>query len=207
MNLASLSSTTFLVAGFALASCAPEAAIEAQASAVELQSVATQPPNSAARLPGAASFEQLVSENQAAVAARDYGKIVALSFPDSLFDHIARQSGKLSKTDHSEVKNQVQMLVKKTYEERILEIVIDPSNSIIQKTQRGRAYALVPASLLMNIDGQRVRSTNNYVAIEDDGRWFILNPSSDSTIKMMRAAYPDLAEVALSAPRMETISQ
>jgi hypothetical protein len=52
-----------------------------------------------------------------------------------------------------------------------------------------------------------MRSTNNYLALDDGGRWFLINPSNASSIQSIRAAYPDLADVALTEPNMEVITQ
>ena len=59
----------------------------------------------------------------------------------------------------------------------------------------------------MEIQATKVRSTNNYLALDDGGRWFLINPSNAGAIQAIKATYPDLADVALTEPNMEMVSQ
>jgi hypothetical protein len=190
-----------LTSGLALAACSPEAA-------KPKAPVAAPPPAATyGAVYGAAGMKEVVAEFKTAMEAKDFRAMMSLSVPPALLEQIKKQAGVPPNTNASLLRGQIETGLKQAMEQaKILDLSIDDSKSEILTTPTGRKYAMVPSFVVMEIQGKKVRSTNNYLALDDGGRWFLINPSNASSIQSIKTAYPDLVDVALTEPNMEMIS-
>jgi hypothetical protein len=157
---------------------------------------------------GAASFTEVVTDYKTAIGGKDYGRMVALVLSPAMLDQLVVQFDPGKTLSRKKVEEQVRAILKKTMAAgNLLQFAVDASKSEIQTSPTGRHYALVPASVVVEGQGARARGISNYLAVEDGGRWYLLSPSNPKTIQTIKSAYPDLADVALSVPSIEMISQ
>jgi hypothetical protein len=191
-----------LIAALALAACSPEAA-KPNASAA-----ASAPAATYGTVHGASGLKEVVAEFKTAMEAMDFRAMTSLSMPPALLEQIKKQNNIPPTTNASVLRRQIEAGLKQAADEvKFLEFSIDDSKSEFLTTPTGRKYALTPSSVIMEVQGTKMRSSNNYLALEDGGRWFLVNPSNASSIASIKAAYPDLADVALTEPNVEVVSQ
>ncbi len=62
----------------------------------------------------------------------------------------------------------------------------------------GRAYMLIPTETIIAVEGAgRVRSRNQTLALEDEGKWYLVRIEDQASVDTLRAVYPDFADVEL----------
>jgi hypothetical protein len=189
--LRSLALSAALVSGGAVAACTPETPA---APAVSTD-------------PSAAALDKMVADFTAAWDASDYAKMVELSIPQTLLDQIMLQSG-IDPTEGADpLRKEILAIMERTLAQAtIIETSINPAGADIQTSSTGRKHAFVPATVVMEVQGTRLRSVSNYLALTEGERWYLVNPSSAAAIAAIKAAFPDLADLPLSEPQIEVIS-
>ena len=157
---------------------------------------------------GAAALNKMVADFTAAWEAADYAKMVELSIPQRLLDQIMTQSG-IDPTEGADpLRKEILAIMERTLAQAsIVETSIDASGAEIKTSPTGRKHAFVPATVVMDIQGTRLRSASNYLALTEGERWYLVNPSSPDAIAAIKAAFPDLADLPLSEPKIEVIPQ
>ncbi|HOY79928.1 MAG TPA: hypothetical protein PLN33_19100 [Hyphomonadaceae bacterium] len=190
-----------LLSAVLIASCSPSTSEPQSAAASETT------PASPAQSAGPNSVDEVVSAFKTALETKDYTAMLSLSMPDAVIAQIKQDAG-LTTATTKQLRDQFAAAAAQTFQQAtLLDVTIDAANAQVQTSGTGRQYALVPSSTLMEIQGERARSTNNYLAISEKGRWYLLNPSNAQVITVIKTVFPDLAEVALTEPHMEVISQ
>jgi hypothetical protein len=156
----------------------------------------------------AAALNTMVADFTAAWQAADYAKMVELSIPQTLLDQIMKQSGIDPASGAEPLRKEILALMEQTLAQAtIIETSIDATGAKIETAASGRKWAYVPATVVMEVQGTRLRSVSNYLALTEGERWYLVNPSTAAAIAAIRAAFPDLADVALTEPKIEVLSQ
>jgi hypothetical protein len=181
--------------GIALAS----AAIAPVACSGETGGVATDPAK--------AEVDKLVADFSAAWSAQDYDKMLALSLPEPLLDEIMRQFGVDASENRDKVAGEIKALMEQALSQaKVIKAEMDAKASKIEATSTGRKYAVVPAVIELSVGDVRAKSTGSYLAFEEAGRWYLIDPSSDETIATIKKVFPDLADVKLTPSKMEIVT-
>jgi hypothetical protein len=184
-----------LALGLALAS----AAIAPVACSGETGSVATDPAK--------AEVDKLVADFSAAWTAQDYDKMLALSMPEPLLDEIMNQFGVDAAENRDKVAGEIKALMQQALSQaKVVRAEMDAKAAKIETTSTGRKYAVVPSVVEVDVSGTHAKATGSYLAFEDGGRWYLLDPSSDDTIATIKKVFPDLADVKLTPSKMEIVT-
>lgn len=70
----------------------------------------------------------------------------------------------------------------------------------------GRRYMLIPTETVIAIkDVGGMRSRNQTLAIEDQGKWYLVRIEDQGTIDMLRAVYPDFATIEFQPGTTEAV--
>ncbi len=179
----------------ALAACSPNAS-------------ETPKPMEAKVEPDVAGLTQVCADFGAAMDAKNYPAMTDLSVPQPLVEAIFKSAGAPPNYTAAQFRLQLQMIMAKTMDSvKFLEFHVECETAPILTSATGRQHALAPATVVMEIQGQTVRSSNNYLALVDGDRWYLLNPSTADAIKQIKATFPDLASLDLHEPQMDLISQ
>ena len=64
-------------------------------------------------------------------------------------------------------------------------------------TPNGTPYALIPTSTTLAIGGQTVTKTSNTLAMQDGGRWYLLDLNEPSRVSIFTQVYPEFQGVPL----------
>lgn len=129
----------------------------------------------------------------AAFEARDVPAITGF-LPQPILDHIAIEN---------DMEPAVMRRIFITQTEHLLEgvtvdnFVMDVDNLVPGRTPIGRAYALVPTSAELSLDGRQVQAESQTLFFEDDGAWFLLRLESRYQLDIVKAVYPDFASLTL----------
>ena len=70
----------------------------------------------------------------------------------------------------------------------------DIENAKAGRTETGRNYAIIPTTIVMEVNGKSVETKGKSMAFEDENKWYIINFDKDF-IFFIKGVYPDLAEV------------
>ena len=151
--------------------------------------------------------DKLVAEFSAAWTAQDYDKMLALSMPEPLLDEIMRQFGVDAAENRDKVAGEIKALMQQALSQaKVVRAEMDAKAAKIETTSTGRKYAVVPSVVEVDVSGTRAKATGSYLAVEDGGRWYLLDPSSDDTIATIKKVFPDLADVKLTPSKMEIVT-
>ena len=193
MNIASI------FRSFALGLALVSAAVAPVACSGETGSVSTDPAK--------VEVDKLVAEFSAAWTAQDYDKMLALSMPEPLLDEIMRQFGVDAAENRDKVAGEIKALMQQALSQaKVVRAEMDAKAAKIETTSTGRKYAVVPSVVEVDVSGTRAKATGSYLAFEDGGRWYLLDPSSDDTIATIKKVFPDLADVKLTPSKMEIVT-
>lgn len=175
---------------------------------------------SAAALPAACSGEapaqsaahqsvtKVVADFNAAWTAQDYPTMLSLSLPPQILDQIMVQYGVTPGDGNreqlaDEIKSMMAMALSQA---KVIETKMDAADAKVETSPTGRSYALVPSVVEIEAAGQRIRSTGQYLAFEDAGRWYLMDASGADALAALKVAFPDLADVPMAPSKMETVS-
>ncbi len=61
-----------------------------------------------------------------------------------------------------------------------------------------REYALIPTSSVMESMGQKLKTTGDTLAMQDEGEWYLLRVEEPAQIELLRSVYPDMADVEIT---------
>jgi len=151
---------------------------------------------------------ETVEKYLAAIKAKDADTTISLTFPPALFDQLAAQAGIHTESEKAEILEQLKAGTDEMLKQgAIVDLSINLADAETATSSTGRKYALLPGAAVLDIQGKRVKATNKYLAVTDSGRWYLIDPSSAGTIRSIKSAFPDLADVPLTEPTMEVISQ
>jgi hypothetical protein len=63
-----------------------------------------------------------------------------------------------------------------------------------------RIYVMIPTESVLSVAGSgKVRSVSQTLALEEDGKWYLISIADANQATMMQGAYPEFAKVALPA--------
>ena len=68
-----------------------------------------------------------------------------------------------------------------------------------------REYALVPTVMVMETAGQKLKASNDTLAMQDDGQWYLLRVEDPAQVEILQSVYPDLADVEIKPGTMEPV--
>ena len=82
---------------------------------------------------------------------------------------------------------------------------MDLSNLKLESSPTGRTYALAPTVVDMKLGDMKMRSKGVTLAMMDEGQWYLLNPSDEATIGLIKETFPDLAAVTIKPNPIEVV--
>lgn len=125
------------------------------------------------------------------------------AMPPTLLSHIATKFD----TDRSGLLREMPATIEDAMAEVEMEAFdMDLTAAETGRTSEGRAYALVPTTSTMAIDGRgRFRSGNTTLALEEDGEWYLMRVDDPGQIALLREAYPDMAGIEFEEGTMEAV--
>jgi hypothetical protein len=63
-----------------------------------------------------------------------------------------------------------------------------------------RVYVMIPTESVLTVAGSgKVKSVSQTLAIEEDGKWYLISIADANQATMIQGAYPEFANVALPA--------
>ncbi len=82
----------------------------------------------------------------------------------------------------------------------LISLLIDRDAAYLAQTGTGRAFAVIPASRVLDMNGQKFPLNFNVLAFEDDGVWFLMHISFATSglvnpLNILKKAYPDFSDV------------
>ena len=175
---------------------------------------------SAAALPAACSGEapaasaahqgvtKVVADFNAAWTAQDYATMLSLSLPPQVLDQIMVQYGVTPGDENREqmVAEIKSVMATALSQAKVIETKMDAAVAKVETSPTGRSYALVPSVVEIEAGGQRIRSTGQYLAFEEGGRWYLMDASGADALAALKAAYPDLADLKPGQSKIEMVT-
>lgn len=133
-----------------------------------------------------------------ALRDQDYDVIVSV-IPPKVLEHIATSAGATSEQLLAELpKVMKQTMTGVTFGRAdIATENLDASKSVLE----GKEYAwgFAPSTFEMTINGQNWRSVGHTLALQEDGKWYLVRTSEAEKVKILRAIYPFFASVDFPA--------
>ncbi|MBU2994739.1 hypothetical protein Q4555_04770 [Octadecabacter sp. 1_MG-2023] len=129
----------------------------------------------------------------AAFEANDMAAVIGF-MPEPIIAYIAEQGGLRPLTLRHMLVQQTQEMME-TVEVEHFNMDVDAMETAVTPT--GRAYALVPTTSTISMNGQRFETMTKTLFFEDQGNWFLLRIENASQIHILNAVYPDFASVSL----------
>lgn len=68
-----------------------------------------------------------------------------------------------------------------------------------------REYATIPTTSVMEAMDQKMKMTGDTLALKDEGNWYLVRIEDPAQLQMLAAAYPDMADVEISAGEIEMV--
>jgi len=65
----------------------------------------------------------------------------------------------------------------------------------IRTPDDARTYLLIPTMTVMEVNGQRVKSTTSTLALEDEGEWYLIRVDDANQVALIRELWPEFAAV------------
>ncbi len=134
----------------------------------------------------------------AAISAGDFAKTFD-TIPPKLLEAMAGQAGMSvddMRTAGAAAASAMMGMVKiESYE-------YDMDAAKFDKTD-AREYALIPTTSVMETMGQKMKTTGDTLAMQDDGEWYLLRIEDPSQIQMLHTVYPDMADVEIAPGKIE----
>ena len=153
-----------------------------------------------------ASIGELVTSFRAAWESKDFDQMLDVTMPPLLLGELMRLDG-IDESQRGNIRKQLVTITSQALKEaKLVELTVDVDSAKIESSSAGRRYATMPVTFVMDMNGQRLRSVGTYLALQDGGRWYLLSLSDASNINSVRAAYPDLAQIPMSPPKLEATS-
>lgn len=114
--------------------------------------------------------------------------------PPRIVTHIAAQHG----VDPVKLR---QVMIQQTREVMGSSIIqafgMDMARARYGATSNGTPYVLVPTTTTLKVGGQLSRKDAHTLAIQDNGRWYLLDLSQPSRVSMFTQVYPEFQGVPL----------
>lgn len=162
----------------------------------------------------AASAQDLTAEDRAAIAgvaaeleadvrAGDFAGTLDVIPPAMLTATLERfgvTEDELRQTLDAQMKDVLETVTFQTFS-----IAVD--DAVPAKTPGvGRRYALIPTETVVTVEGAGgMRSHNQTLAVEEQGKWYLIRIDDQGTIDMLRAVYPDFATIEFQPGTTEAL--
>ena len=82
---------------------------------------------------------------------------------------------------------------------------MDVGKADYEEAKDGTPYALVPSEVVMEIGGNKSKSSGSTLAIIDDGKWYLLNVGQKDQAAMLKSVYPAFADITFPEAKMEAV--
>ncbi len=148
-----------------------------------------------------ASLHNQIERFDAAFKASDFATITG-TIPPKVFEAIATKSGVTVEQLRSALATQMQMLLASV---KFLDFDMDEKTLAVEQTASGEPYVLIPTRTLMETGGKKIEARSHTLGLLDGGQWYLLRVDDGQQIDILRAVYPDFADVDLPAGSMKEV--
>lgn len=144
-----------------------------------------------------------VSLFQKVMKAGKYDKIVDISLPPVLLDHMAKGAGISGQQLKPLVVKEIAKAMSKV---KIVSFEMGTKGKMPEKTNVGAYYAKIPTETVMEINGIKIRSSEDTLAIIEEGQWYLISVASATKLGMFRSVFPRFKDVDLKVGVMERLN-
>lgn len=146
-----------------------------------------------------AALMDVVAQYRAAVDAKNYDQIVALSMPPTFLGYFAKMAGTDIETMRSGVSSQMGAMMSQI--ERF-EYTFDEDNIRFETLPDGSVFARMPLDVTMVISGQTITAKDHNIGLYEDGRWHLVRVSEPELARMFKEAYPQFKDIEFAQTQM-----
>lgn len=139
------------------------------------------------------SLARAVARFDAAMRAKNIPGIIDV-VPPRVTAHIAARAGIDQRRLRSATIQQTREVLKAAV---IRGFAMDVTRAYYGATPNGTPYALIPTSTTLRVGGQDVTKASNTLAMQDGGRWYLLDLNQPSRVAIFTQVYPEFAGVPL----------
>jgi len=157
---------------------------------------------------GTTEKSQLIIElqnMQAALKSGDEGRMIDALAPQKMRLATGRAMG-VSKKDLPKFEKQFIDVTKNVLRQAEFEgLNFDFDRIAHTQTATTAPLALIPTEMVITIEGNKLRSSGQYLGIRRSGEWIILTPSDEDTVKNLKKAFLELRDGTLTPMKMEIV--
>lgn len=137
--------------------------------------------------------EGLAMMFDAAFAANDMAAVIGF-LPQPVVEHIANQNDMRPAVLRRALVLQTQQMMEGVTVERF---EMDVENLVPGLTPTNRPYALVPTVSVLTVNGASFETETQTLFFEDNDAWFLLRLENANQLDILKAVYPDFANLTL----------
>ena len=145
---------------------------------------------------------QAVQAFDAAMQGSDFGAVVDASLSPKLLTAMAGSNNMTADQLKTLVIQQMQQAMQAV---KIDSYGMDVTKADYEEAKDGTPYALVPSEVVMEIGGNKTKSSGATLAIIDDGKWYLLNVGQKDQAAMLKSVYPAFADITFPEAKMEAV--
>lgn len=139
-----------------------------------------------------AGVEQAAAGYDRAFTSGDMSTVLDL-LPPQVVSYLSRQMGGMSLGQMKEsMSKQMDVFMADI---TINELRMDTNRMTSGETSAGRAYAFIPTTVTVTAEGKTRTQRNQTLALEDEGRWYIVRLEQPQQFELVKQVYPDFAGV------------
>lgn len=90
-------------------------------------------------------------------------------------------------------------------EGEVLSYAMDVENAKYQTLADGSIIALIPTKTVIRVEGQKIQTNSDTLAVVESGRWYLMRVGGAQMIQVLREVYPEFSSVTLSPPTMKAV--
>lgn len=114
--------------------------------------------------------------------------------PPRVTQHMAARAG----IDHARLRRAVIQQTREVMNANVIQgFAMDVANARYGATANGTPYALIPTTTVVSLGGKNVTKTSNTLAMQDGGRWYLLDLNQPSRVAIFTQVYPEFQGVPL----------
>ena len=148
------------------------------------------------------ALAEAVQSFDAAMKSNDFGAVIDASISPKLLAAMAETY----KVPADQLKTLViQQMQQAMQTVKIDSYGMDVASADYQEAKDGTPYALVPSEVILDVGGNKTRSSGSTLAIIDDGKWYLLNVGQKEQVAMLTTVYTSLADVTFPEAKMEAV--
>jgi hypothetical protein len=132
--------------------------------------------------------------------ASDFNTIVDASISPALLDAMAKTYNVPSDQLKPAIIQQMQQAMQTV---KVDSYSMDVDSADYEETADGTPYALLPSEVVMEIGGNKTKSTADTLALLDGGNWYLVNVGQKQQADILKSVYPSFADVTFPEAKNE----